>query len=74
MNKNELRAQMARHGDNASKLAKALGTSVSTLSGKINGSHPFKLHEMQFIMDRYDLTADETVSIFFTQKVAESET
>ena len=74
MNKNELRAQMARHGDNTTTLSKALGITVPTLSCKVNGSQNFKQPEIQMIIDRYGLTAEETMSIFFAPQVSKTET
>lgn len=74
MNSNELRAQMARHGDNNNALAKALGKTPASISNKIKGIRPFSLSEVQTIITRYDLSAEQTATIFFTQKVAENET
>lgn len=74
MNSNELRAQMARHGDNNNALAKALGKTVASVCNKIKGRRPFSLSEVQTIITRYDLTAEQTVTIFFAPKVAENET
>ena len=76
MNPNELRAQMARYGDNNIKLAKALGMSESTLSCKMNGKRNmcFTQAEIQIMIDRYNLTADDVILIFFTPKVSEIET
>lgn len=76
MNSNELRAQMARYGDNNIKLAKALGMSESTLSCKMNGKRNmcFTQTEIQIMIDRYNLTADDVILIFFTPKVSEIET
>ena len=74
MNINELRAQMARHGDNNTELAEALGVSLSGISNRLNGKQAFTLAEVQIIIDRYNLTPAEVVLIFFTPKVAENET
>ena len=74
MNANMLKAQMALHGDNGSDLAEALGIAQSGLSNRLNGKQPFTLAEVQIIIERYNLTPEEVVAIFFTPKVAESET
>lgn len=76
MNSNELRAQMARHGDNNIKLAKALGMSESTLSCKMNEKRNmcFSQTEIQTMIDRYSLSAEDVILIFFTPKVSETET
>ncbi len=70
MNKQKLRAQMALHGDNNSTLAKALEISRKSMSEKINNKQTFKQGEMQKIIDRYNLTADDIQGIFFTQEVS----
>ena len=76
MNANELKAQMARHGDSKKALAQSLGRAESTLSCKINGirNQCFSQIEIQKIIDRYNLTADDVMLIFFTPVVSISET
>lgn len=74
MNANELRAHMARHGDNCLRLAEVLGKSPSTISHKLNDGIPFSIVEIQTMIDRYGLTPEEVQTIFFAPKVAESET
>jgi len=76
MNANELRAQMARHGDSAKALAKILGMTEPTLSCKMNNRRNmcFSQTHIQTIIDRYDLTADDVMLIFFTPKVSKIET
>ena len=76
MNANELRAQIARHGDSAKSLAQALGIAEATLSCKLNGrrNQCFSQFEIQVIIDRYKLTADEVMLIFFAPEVSSFET
>ena len=76
MNANELRAHMARHGDSAKMLAKALKRAESTLSCKMNHQRNmcFTQDEIQKIIDRYDLTADDVMLIFFARDVSKIET
>lgn len=76
MNKHELKAQMARHGDTSRELAKAIGISSSSLSCKMNGKRDqkFSQPEMQKIIDRYELTADDVMIIFFASDVSKMET
>ena len=76
MNANELKAQIVRHGDTSKALAKALGIAESTLSCKLNGRRDqcFSQFEIQIIIDRYKLTADEIMLIFFTPQVSNIET
>jgi len=73
MNKNELRAAMARHGDRAEDLAKVIGMTPNTFSDKINGKSDFRQAEIQTIIDRYGLGAKETFLIFFTPDVSANE-
>jgi DNA-binding CsgD family transcriptional regulator len=70
MARNELRSQMALHGDTNQSLADALGISYGAFSQKINGKQSFTQREIQIIIDRYDLTAENTQRIFFTPEVS----
>ena len=76
MNANELRAQIARHGDTSKALAEAIGRTESALSCKLNGKRNqcFTQFEIQKIIKRYNLTADEVMLIFFTPQVSTDET
>lgn len=76
MNANELKAQIVRHGDTSKALAEALGRTESALSCKLNGrrNQCFTQFEIQTIIDRYELTADEVMLIFFTPEVSTFET
>lgn len=71
---NKVKAQMVLHGDNASKLCKALKISPASMSGKLRDRIPWKRTEIDFIINRYSLSADEVMDIFFAQNVAKSET
>ena len=68
LNKNQLRSFMALNGDNDGKLAEYLGLSRSRFSAKINetGGAEFNQGEISKIKQRYNLTADEIDSIFFS--------
>lgn len=68
-NRNELRAQIVRHGDTNQSLADAFHYAVSTISKKVNGERDFTQTEIDFIKRRYKLTPDEIDLIFFTQTV-----
>ena len=74
MNEVELRVEMIRHGDNNTTLAKALGKSIPVVCHKLKGRMKFTQPEMQTIIDRYGLSPERIQTIFFTEKVAESET
>lgn len=65
MNTNLLKAQMVANGDRQDDLAQALSLSRSALNSKVNGKKPFRQDEMNLIMDRYGLSAEQMVSIFF---------
>ena len=69
MEKNELRAEIARHGDTCESLAKTLGITLAAFSKKINAKNDFKQSEIRAIMDRYELSPDDVVKIFFAQPV-----
>lgn len=66
MNKALLKSHMALHGDKAYKLAEEWGMSNSNLSDKMNGKRDFSIKEMVRFKDRYNLSAEEFVAIFFS--------
>lgn len=67
MNKNLLRSVMVLHNDTNITLAEYLGISDSTLSLKINETNgaEFTQGEIKKIIQRYNLTAEQTLQIFF---------
>ena len=64
----------ARYGDTMQDLADALGIFPTTLSRKVNGKDEFKLREIRQIIERYSLTPEDVMRIFFTDEVAKSDT
>ena len=70
MNKRLLQAYMDRQGDSQLRLAKAMSTSLSRFSAKINGYRgaAFGLDEVIFIKKRYRLTPEEVDRIFLTEE------
>lgn len=72
LNKNELEAEMKRHGDTGGTLSKYLGIARSTFSAKINETNgaEFTQGEIASIKQRYSLSADSVVAIFFAEKVS----
>lgn len=72
--KNELKAVMARFGDKQDDLANVLGLSSSGLSIKINGAVDFRRNEIEMIVLRYRLSADEIRRIFFADTVTQNVT
>ena len=67
MNKNMLRSVMVLHDDTNITLAEYLGISDSTLSLKMNevNGAEFTQGEIRKIIKRYNLTAEQTMMIFF---------
>ena len=74
INETEMRIQMLRHGDNNKALAEALGKTTPTICHKLKGSQRFTQIEIQKIIDRYNLTPEETQTIFFASQIAKNET
>lgn len=68
MNLLELKSQMVRHGDNQKDLAEVLGVTPTTMSMKLQGKAPFKLHEANLIAERYGLDDEQVRLIFFDEK------
>ncbi len=65
MNTNELKAVMKRNDDTQEELAKALGLQVSGVSERVNGKIEFRRSEINTIRERYNLSPEETIKIFF---------
>lgn len=66
MDTNLLRYYVRRNGDTHWKLAQAIGIGESTLYRKLRGDDSeFTQSEIQKIVKRYNLTAEETMKIFF---------
>lgn len=70
MNVNKLRGLMMIHGDTAADLADALGMSRQSFYNKTgflsaNRLSEFNRNEIQVIIDRYDLSTEDIMDIFF---------
>lgn len=65
MNTNELKATMKRHGDTQEKLAEALDLQISGVNERVNGKVEFRRSEINTIRERYNLSPEETIKIFF---------
>ncbi len=70
MNSLEMKVAMKRNEDTQEKLAEALGLQVSGVCARINGHIDFRTSEIEKIRERYNLSNDELVKIFFTTKVS----
>ena len=67
MNGKELKAFMIRHDDTQEKLAEALGISASGLCERIKGNIEFRRSEINIIRQRYKLSVDDFIRIFFDE-------
>lgn len=71
MNELLLKVHMKEHGDTSADLAKALDIHPHTLYMKMREDAPsdrrqqFTQGEIRFIVERYSLTPEDTVKIFF---------
>lgn len=66
MNKELLRSIMVLNGETNKDLAKLLGISEQSVSGKINETNTeFKQGEIAAIRQHYNLTAEQVADIFF---------
>lgn len=73
MNKRRLESVMRLHGDTGTSLAKYLGIARPTFSAKINETNgaEFTQGEIARIIDKYSLSADEAIAIFFDNKLSD---
>ena len=74
MNSCELKGTMARNNDTQEKLAEALNMQVSGLNARINGKIEFRRNEINQIRKRYNLSAKDTIDIFFNDDVSCADT
>lgn len=72
LNKNKLESVMKLYGDTGTSLSTYLGIARSTFSAKLNETNgaEFTQGEIASIKGKYNLTAEETVEIFFETKVS----
>jgi len=70
MNPNELKAEMKRNDDTQEKLAEALDLSLSGVNDRINGRVEFRRSEINIIRQRYSLSPEDTIRIFFADEVS----
>ena len=61
----KLKSRMILFEDTMQTLAEYLGISRQTLSGRMNGHSSFKTDEIVMIADRYSLSSEDIVEIFF---------
>lgn len=66
MNKALLRSHIIKNGDTQEKLAESIGMSLSNLNAKLNEkAAAFRVDEITQIRERYSLSWEEVISIFF---------
>ncbi len=70
MNRLLLKAVIIKNGDTQGSLAKALKLPQSAVSMRLKGMTDFRLSEINCIRQRYKLTNDETMDIFFDEEVS----
>lgn len=70
LNKLKLESIMKLHGDTGTSLAQYLGIARPTFSAKINETNgaEFTQREISKIKDKYSLSPQDVVEIFFSQK------
>lgn len=68
MDKNLLIYHMKTYGDTSEELANAIGINPITLRRKMNGHYEFTSGEIKTIAGRYQLSADEIVKIFLSDR------
>lgn len=61
------KSKMVMFGDTIGSLAKSLNIHRLTLTEKMNGNYDFKQSEINFLINHWNLTANEVVQIFFNE-------
>lgn len=76
MNKLRLESVMHLHGDTGTSLARFLNMARTTFSAKINETKgaEFTQGEIAMIKEKYSLSADDIVAIFFDTEVSKIDT
>lgn len=76
MNKLRLESVMRLHGDTGTSLARFLSIARTTFSAKINETKgaEFTQGEISMIKEKYSLSADDIVAIFFDNEVSKIDT
>jgi len=70
MNGQKLKALIVENSETQGVLAEALGLPVSALNARINGHIEFRRSEINTIRERYHLTPEQTIDIFFEKAVS----
>lgn len=70
MNSSEMKAAMKRNDDTQEMLAEALNLQTSGLNARINGRIEFRASEISQIIRRYNLSPEDTNTIFFSEEAS----
>ncbi len=70
MNEIKFKQAMLEHHDTQTSLADAMGLPQSAISQRVTGKVDFRQTEINFIIQRYELTADQVREIFFDRQVS----
>lgn len=72
LNKNMLVSKIKLFGDNNADLAECIGITPQRFSAKLNGTNgaEFTQGEIGKIKEKYNLTDEEVILIFFSQNVS----
>ncbi len=70
MNTTLFKTHMTKNQDTQAKLAEDMSIAQSALSMRINGKTEFRQSEINFIRKRYNLSDQETIDVFFNDKVS----
>lgn len=74
MNTTLFRVFMVKNHEKQTELAEDMDMSQSALSNRINGKNEWKKKEINFFRNRWNLTDQETIDIFFNSGVSEIDT
>lgn len=74
MNTTLFRVFMVKNHEKQTELAEVMNMAQSALSNRINGKIEWKKKEINFFRNRWNLTDQETIDIFFNSEVSELDT
>lgn len=71
INTQMLKAKMILNNDDAKDVSSAMNITTATFSAKLNNKQEFKTGEIETLINRYNLTAEEVIDIFFKKEVTQ---
>lgn len=66
----KLRGRMVEKNVSSKELANMIGMEAPGLSLRLNGKRPFRLNEVEDIVQALDIPEDQIAAYFFTRRVA----